>query len=117
MTVPEQADSTLRRARTKAIRAKVFGNLALLNFHPTLVERRLCDEDWTCYLAAWTARGELITGAKIKIKTPSPLEFERMYAWEEIEFCPMWIEIYENGEHIRLSRGTKPSLKIGVQES
>jgi hypothetical protein len=112
MSAQKQADAQLSKARRKAIKEKMMLLLPEMRFAPARIERADTDEDWTNTLALMGRESEHVRGAQIVVRTPSPLDFERVYDWGEIEFCRMWIHVYQGAEYLVFTRKGATDLKL-----
>lgn len=112
MDVGKQADARLERARKKAVRAKLFENMALFTYQAEHVERRRGDTDWTCRLRPLGPDGEIVRGLYLTVKTPSALDFDRSYAWDLLAFCPLWAHYYSGNGSYTFAQNTRPTDKL-----
>lgn len=110
MSIEDEAEKALSAARKKAIRKKVFENLAKFTYQAEHIERSRHDKDWLCRLSALGPRGEIVRGLRLTVRTPSVLDFDRNYEWGLISLCPLWLEVYRGDEVYRFSANTRPVL-------
>jgi hypothetical protein len=111
--VGKQADARLERARKKAVREAMFEKMALFTYQAEHVERRRGDTDWTCRLRPIGPEGEIVRGLYLTVKAPSPLDFDRTYAWELLAFCPLWVHYYSRNGSFTFAQNTRPTDKLG----
>ena len=113
MSIQNQADKALRAAQKRVVKAKLLENFHRFRFQANHVERRLGQEDWTNRLTAVGPDGEVIHNLYLTVKTPGPLEFNRLYSWDLLAFCPLWVEYLSSSESIRWSQNTGRTFKLG----
>lgn len=84
------AEKALEAARSKVVREELFARLPLFVYHVSHVERHQREEDWTCRLSA-SKDGVVVSRLCLTVKTPSPLDFDRGYAFDLLSLCPLWV--------------------------
>lgn len=106
MSVVDQAERALRASRRKAVKAKLLANFGLFRFEVNHVEKRRGQDDWTNRITAIGPQDQIIGGLWITVKTPGPLDFDRLYSWDLLSFCPLWVEYSRGGESVKWSQNT-----------
>lgn len=110
MSIEDEAVKALRAAQKKAIRAKLFENLTKFTYQAEHVEKARFEEDWLCRLSALGPKKEIVRGLRLTVRTPTPLDFSREYAWDLLSLCPFWVEVYSGTETFRFSANIRPYL-------
>lgn len=113
MDVGAQADQALKAAQKKAVKAKLLENFDRFRFEVHHVERRLGQDDWTNRLTAVGPEGQVIRGLYLTVKTPGPLDFDRLYSWDLLAFSPLWVEYWSSSGAVRWSQNTGRVFKVG----
>jgi hypothetical protein len=108
MSIEEQAEAALRAAQRKAARAKLVQNFDRFRFEIEYIERHRGQDEWFNRLSAVGLKGEVLRGLYVTVRTPGPLEFDRLYGWELLAVYPAWVEYRSPAGVVRWNHNTGP---------
>lgn len=90
----EQAERRLEQARKRALKETLLEKMEGFYYRPVHIERHAHEAEWLCRLQAEDEEGTLARSLAVSIRTPSPLDFGRRYAWLMLSVCPFWVEYW-----------------------